>query len=57
LIGETVQVIIHEATAFTLFGTVVTTERIHRPKFEDIAPLSSPEVQIAPSARVSLPVI
>ncbi len=29
LIGQTIPVKIHEATAFTLFGDVVTTERIH----------------------------
>jgi tRNA-2-methylthio-N6-dimethylallyladenosine synthase len=58
LIGQTVQVMIHEATAFTLFGTVVTTERIHRPNFDNVIPSdSSPRGEIEPSARVSLPVI
>jgi tRNA-2-methylthio-N6-dimethylallyladenosine synthase len=56
LIGQTVQVEIHESTAFTLFGGVVTMENIHQPNFDDAA-VSSPQVEIAPSPRVSLPVI
>src|SRR5262249_45127676 len=55
LIGQTIEVMIQEATAFTLFGTVVTTERIHEQS--DQAPVihSSPPVGSEPDARISLP--
>jgi tRNA-2-methylthio-N6-dimethylallyladenosine synthase len=57
LIGQTVEVLIREATAFTLFGTVVTTERIHEQSNQVPVFHSSPLVGPEPDARISLPVV
>jgi tRNA-2-methylthio-N6-dimethylallyladenosine synthase len=57
LIGQTIQVLVQEATAFTLFGTIVTTERIHRHSDEISLSYSSPPAESEPGARISLPVI
>jgi tRNA-2-methylthio-N6-dimethylallyladenosine synthase len=56
LTGETVAVSIKEATAFTLFGTVVTEERIGVAEAQDIgcAPKSN---GTPPKARVALPLV
>jgi tRNA-2-methylthio-N6-dimethylallyladenosine synthase len=60
LIGQTVQVDIAEATAFTLFGTVRTGEQVgvtqHRSS--DAAPtLAAPNLSSPASQRISLPVV
>jgi tRNA-2-methylthio-N6-dimethylallyladenosine synthase len=58
LTGQMVQVAIHEATAFTLFGTVVTGEQIHGggnhqgPEHSIIPPLTAQS-----DARISLPIV
>src|SRR5262249_11976557 len=56
LIGQTVQVRIGEATAFTLFGDVVTSETVH----SETNILNRGQVTIPPinaDSRISLPVI
>jgi tRNA-2-methylthio-N6-dimethylallyladenosine synthase len=55
LIGQAVPVHIEEATAFTLFGTVVTGERVgvESERLPQAAPLSLPEK----TSRVTLPLI
>src|SRR5438552_2712404 len=58
LVGQMVQVAVHEATAFTLFGTVVTTEQIHLA--QNGAGEESrfiPPLPVGSDARISLPVI
>ena len=56
LIGQTVEVGVREATAFTLFGTVVTDERV------GVAPEAvQPAVNMAPApmrnSRIILPLL
>jgi tRNA-2-methylthio-N6-dimethylallyladenosine synthase len=51
LAGQTVDVAIEEATAFTLFGTVLTGEQI------GIAPQAAPPPTEVPSRRIHLPTI
>jgi tRNA-2-methylthio-N6-dimethylallyladenosine synthase len=58
LIGQTVQVKIGEATAFTLFGAVVTSETVHFEKDgADGGQLTIPELEADLNPRISLPVI
>jgi tRNA-2-methylthio-N6-dimethylallyladenosine synthase len=67
LIGETIQVTVREATAFTLFGTVVTGEFLMRSAEGGMRNASNPESSLSnagiplslsePSARISLPLI
>lgn len=58
LIGQTVQVYIDEATAFTLFGNVVTGEQIgvERERYEDACSIP-PAPPGADPGRLSLPLI
>ncbi len=58
LIGQMVPVAVHEATAFTLFGSVVTTEQIHPAQNDnDQERRFIPPLPVEPDARISLPVI
>jgi tRNA-2-methylthio-N6-dimethylallyladenosine synthase len=62
LIGQTVQVAVEEATAFTLFGTVVTGEQIgavQSPERRREAPVAyAPGSEESPTARrIGLPVV
>ncbi len=58
LIGQSVSVAIQEATAFTLFGTVVTAEQIGVEHFALSENLSrTPSPKAPSSARLSLPLI
>ncbi|HEV2949291.1 MAG TPA: TRAM domain-containing protein, partial [Gemmataceae bacterium] len=58
LIGQTVQVKIGEATAFTLFGAVVTSETVHcEENGADGGQLSIPTLEANLNPRISLPVI
>jgi tRNA-2-methylthio-N6-dimethylallyladenosine synthase len=58
LIGQTVQIRIKEATAFTLFGEVITSERFHRGENEGKARTHSiSPLEIGANLRISLPVI
>jgi tRNA-2-methylthio-N6-dimethylallyladenosine synthase len=51
LIGRTIPVLIEEATAFTLFGTAVTGERVGAEAREGAAP-PAPRVR-----RIGLPLV
>jgi tRNA-2-methylthio-N6-dimethylallyladenosine synthase len=58
LIGQSVQIKIKEATAFTLFGDVVTSERVHGAECEEISiPTPMPQVELNESPRISLPLV
>jgi tRNA-2-methylthio-N6-dimethylallyladenosine synthase len=52
LIGQTVSIKVEDATAFTLFGTVLTEERV-----EKSMPLSLSEDVATASERISLPLV
>jgi tRNA-2-methylthio-N6-dimethylallyladenosine synthase len=58
LIGQNVQVKIGEATAFTLFGEVVTSETVHlQENGADRGPMMVPSLEANLNPRISLPVI
>jgi tRNA-2-methylthio-N6-dimethylallyladenosine synthase len=58
LVGQMIPVAVHEATAFTLFGSVVTTEQIHHGQNGDGEETRFiPALPVEPNARISLPVI
>jgi len=58
LIGQTVQVKVKEATAFTLFGEVITSQRIHRGESDGPStPCLITPLEMTASPRISLPVI
>jgi tRNA-2-methylthio-N6-dimethylallyladenosine synthase len=58
LIGQTVRVKISEATAFTLFGEVVTSETVHLGENgADRGPMTIPTLEADLNPRISLPVI
>jgi tRNA-2-methylthio-N6-dimethylallyladenosine synthase len=58
LTGRTVRVEVEEATSFTLFGRVVTQERVgvERERFEERSPLTPREGEMAGN-RISLPLV
>jgi tRNA-2-methylthio-N6-dimethylallyladenosine synthase len=56
LAGRTVAVDIHEASTFTLFGTIATTEQVGVDKF-DLAIPECGAIEPATSGRFSLPVV
>src|SRR5262249_4193708 len=58
LTGQTVQVAIEEATAFTLFGEVLTGEKVGVEKECVEAPgLAAPRANLGTGPRVSLPLV
>jgi tRNA-2-methylthio-N6-dimethylallyladenosine synthase len=57
LVGQTVAVTVAEATAFTLFGTVVTGEQIGVDRAEDGPACDTPEPSPGETRRFSLPTI
>jgi tRNA-2-methylthio-N6-dimethylallyladenosine synthase len=61
LVGETVQVEIEEATAFTLFGTVITGERVGVTggQAESLREMAPPRVKegVEENRRIALPVV
>ncbi len=58
LVGQIVQIKVKEATAFTLFGEVLTSERVHSGENAESPILGLiPPVEINGSTRISLPVV
>src|SRR6185295_16589099 len=59
LAGQTVSVIVEEATSFTLFGTVLTGEQIGVEADHDFpkSPETSPVITSSASQRIGLPVV
>ena len=56
MVGQTVQVIVDEATSFTLFGTLVTGEQIGAPHTEEDS-LAVAERPPVVNRRVGLPLL